>query len=581
MIITHGERTTQHELGERALVIGRDPGCDIFFIDQKLSRRHARIEPGAGGVQLIDLGSRNGTWVNELQVEQHRLTPGDQVRVGGLRIAYEEDPPPAPPTQSTMVLESPFGADEGTVALRSLEATGVAPDSTLLLGEAESTPAGTIPFKGSAARESGARTYVPSSPEALDRTRIAPALAATDVISVDRIEAPVDDAPKDAHSALDAVRQRVSALSWQTRLGLGLAAIGALAFLVASLPLANRLRGSIETESMERGKTLLRFLAAINEPILANKDFQDLNTDIIMGEPGVKDALVLDVDGKVLAPPLRSTEAHETLPGIDQKISEIHSSASGLTPAGDVNFIQPLVAKGKRIGFAVLTYAPSRSGGSLAEAIFVGFLVIAAGAYGAMLLTKNLTLRPIATIRDDVDAVIRGDAPFVDPNRPLPELSDLAESINKLHDAALRREGTGIPAALAETASQDAFPLAARRAASSDLVPDTETVMAAAPLAPSAPPALDSEIVIDENFVVARAHPSALAILDSTAQEVEGKHLIEAIREQKLLELVLDLVNGLASHPSTEGQCELDDAGAVSARAERRGGAIVVALAKQ
>ena len=65
LIIRHGKRVTRHEITDRAIVIGRDPSCDLFFADQKLSRRHARIEQTAEGVKLKDLGSRNGCWVND------------------------------------------------------------------------------------------------------------------------------------------------------------------------------------------------------------------------------------------------------------------------------------------------------------------------------------------------------------------------------------------------------------------------------------------------------------------------------------------------------------------------------------
>ncbi len=41
LIIRHGDRVTEHEIGEHPLIIGRDPQCDLFFADKKLSRRHA------------------------------------------------------------------------------------------------------------------------------------------------------------------------------------------------------------------------------------------------------------------------------------------------------------------------------------------------------------------------------------------------------------------------------------------------------------------------------------------------------------------------------------------------------------
>lgn len=46
---------------DRPLVMGREPGCDVVIPDRQVSRFHARLTPGASGVVLEDLGSKNGT----------------------------------------------------------------------------------------------------------------------------------------------------------------------------------------------------------------------------------------------------------------------------------------------------------------------------------------------------------------------------------------------------------------------------------------------------------------------------------------------------------------------------------------
>ncbi len=121
LVIQHGERVTRHELWDKSLLIGRDPGCDLFFADQKLSRRHARVDPGRREVVLVDLGSRNGSWVNEIKIGEQPLVSGDIIRIGGLQITFEEDPLPAPASlgseDATVVLSgaSKGGQDSGTV----------------------------------------------------------------------------------------------------------------------------------------------------------------------------------------------------------------------------------------------------------------------------------------------------------------------------------------------------------------------------------------------------------------------------------------------------------------------------------
>lgn len=64
--------------------IGRDPGIQLALNDEQASRRHARVSPQQGGAATVeDLGSTNGTFVNEQPISGPRnLNPGDRVRVG-------------------------------------------------------------------------------------------------------------------------------------------------------------------------------------------------------------------------------------------------------------------------------------------------------------------------------------------------------------------------------------------------------------------------------------------------------------------------------------------------------------------
>lgn len=77
-----------------AVTVGRDEACEARFAVVGVSRRHARIvrEPG-GTLRLLDLGSRNGTYLNGRKVQAAVLRSGDEIRVGpvvlSLRIVGE------------------------------------------------------------------------------------------------------------------------------------------------------------------------------------------------------------------------------------------------------------------------------------------------------------------------------------------------------------------------------------------------------------------------------------------------------------------------------------------------------------
>src|SRR5947209_5181285 len=73
-------------------VVGRSPSCEIALADSRASRRHARLELQSGKLNITDLGSRNGTFVNGERIEGARsLETGDRVTIGS--TAFVVDPP--------------------------------------------------------------------------------------------------------------------------------------------------------------------------------------------------------------------------------------------------------------------------------------------------------------------------------------------------------------------------------------------------------------------------------------------------------------------------------------------------------
>jgi two-component system, cell cycle response regulator len=76
---TMGQR---YALNNTPLVVGRGEDCDIRINDHSVSRRHARIEPAGEGYTVLDQGSTNGTFVNDVQTARAKLRDGDYLRIG-------------------------------------------------------------------------------------------------------------------------------------------------------------------------------------------------------------------------------------------------------------------------------------------------------------------------------------------------------------------------------------------------------------------------------------------------------------------------------------------------------------------
>lgn len=62
--------------------IGREPDRVIFLDDDEASRRHAEIRRIGSEFVLVDLGSLNGTKVNDIEVAEHTLSDGDEIQIG-------------------------------------------------------------------------------------------------------------------------------------------------------------------------------------------------------------------------------------------------------------------------------------------------------------------------------------------------------------------------------------------------------------------------------------------------------------------------------------------------------------------
>jgi DNA-binding NtrC family response regulator len=73
------------------LLIGTSPACDIVVGDRTVSRRHAALELVGSGVRVTDLGSRNGTSIDGLRIEDAYTQGGELVRLGSTSFRLERE----------------------------------------------------------------------------------------------------------------------------------------------------------------------------------------------------------------------------------------------------------------------------------------------------------------------------------------------------------------------------------------------------------------------------------------------------------------------------------------------------------
>jgi signal transduction histidine kinase len=93
LIVTRGaDEGKQFDLTAKQVGVGRDASNRIRLHDTEVSRRHAEFVLTPEGYRLLDIGSANGTFVNNQAIRDVLLQPGDQIQIGQTLLVYSAGP---------------------------------------------------------------------------------------------------------------------------------------------------------------------------------------------------------------------------------------------------------------------------------------------------------------------------------------------------------------------------------------------------------------------------------------------------------------------------------------------------------
>ena len=91
LVLVKDGAETSYPLTRDTYTVGRHRNNDIVVSDPKVSSFHARFDRTLEGFVLVDLRSRNGSFVNGKRVDAVVLQTGDEVRLGTARLRYKMD----------------------------------------------------------------------------------------------------------------------------------------------------------------------------------------------------------------------------------------------------------------------------------------------------------------------------------------------------------------------------------------------------------------------------------------------------------------------------------------------------------
>ena len=109
------------ELPSRLLTIGRSREADLQIADERISRIHCGIRLEGDRYVLRDLGSTNGTFVNDQRINKEtRLQFGDTIKVGHTVLAFESKPRQQATSKMREVIEVELPAQSYAEAMQQL-----------------------------------------------------------------------------------------------------------------------------------------------------------------------------------------------------------------------------------------------------------------------------------------------------------------------------------------------------------------------------------------------------------------------------------------------------------------------------
>ena len=88
------------------VVLGRSPNCDVVIPEERISRQHATILLEGASWSVFDMGSANGTFVNEKPIVKCPLRDGDVIMLGEIEITFHLDQKESASNQHRVILES-------------------------------------------------------------------------------------------------------------------------------------------------------------------------------------------------------------------------------------------------------------------------------------------------------------------------------------------------------------------------------------------------------------------------------------------------------------------------------------------
>ncbi len=411
-------------------IIGRSPSCQIKLASNSVSKEHATVLMTEDGKVIItDMGSRNGTFVNGLRVQNQKLNPGDKLTFHDVVVD---------------VLELPPGFDPRFVPGAS--------------------PGGGLPMPAWAGNAALAvqPQYHPHQPAQHDPQNYNhPHAQASSHASA---HAEVDSVPQRQYSgnffidffeniriyfdhvAMPGIYSIVQKMNYRQGIVGFVILYVILVTIVSTVPMVNTTKKGIRQESIRRAKTIATNLAVMNRQAILERNEIAATVKLAELEEGVTNAIIMAKDGTILAPANKRGEFAK-LPFVNQarreeKTTEGFISDSTLGVAVPIARYNPESGSQEAAAYAIVIYDMGGLAMNTAQTIGLFLQIfLLAGVIGGILsiFLIRVVEHPLETLGLQLDDALREGRDDLSTAYQYPILEKLVSNIN----SALSRAANG------------------------------------------------------------------------------------------------------------------------------------------
>ncbi len=409
-------------LKKGATLIGRAPNCDIKVLHSNISKEHLQIEIFDDKVILTDAGSRNGSYLNGVQIRSSKAQSGDKVAIHDIFFEIQNLPPEwVAKLQATTSTSSPHPTMTGAVAHESYTdnmhyqaQAGI--DHQPLDNQAPELHASAEP------------NFLQGQPLRLAQTLHA---------YIERV-------------VLPSLFKLPEMVEFKWVMAAFMAVFILLVTALSTLPLIRILKASIEEESQQHAVTIATTLARINLPALQQGLDSSLSVELATSRPGVKSAYVIsNVDGNILSPASQAG-TYPQLPHVhagrkSDRDSVMQVDDSTVVAMVPMRFFNAETGSQAVVAWAVVYYdmASLAVDNNQVISLFVTTLFIALLLGMALFyLLFKLIEYPVRSLNSQLDVALKDGEQTVTVSYKFPALQLLASNVS----SALARVSSGTPA---------------------------------------------------------------------------------------------------------------------------------------